>query len=156
MNKMKVTVPPSRIRLLENSECELELFGGATQKKLFLSINNGEDKSYHATRPSLAALKAYYAHVRATKPQSTPIHDSNTVLEGIESETRKVAGPEQVAAYMELVRHARAEPPKRIYLRRPHDNRVLTYDVGYQRVRKPNKHEVEKGIVKVAVAVKAR
>lgn len=108
---------------------------------------------YYAAKPCLAAVKAYYAQVRSQrqgKEEAELMSAQN--LESIEAEARSVASAEAVERYMALARSARSEPSTVIRLRRPDETKVRTYLVGYARVLRPNKHEVEKGIVKVAIA----
>lgn len=106
---------------------------------------------YYAKKPSLAAVKAYYSHIRSLKPEQEPMDAGN--IADIEREARKVVSDENlIHAYMQKVLNAKSEPSSYIRLRRPDENKVRTYFVGYERVLKPNKHEIEKGIVKVAVA----
>ena len=106
---------------------------------------------YYAKKPGLAAVKAYYAFNRSNKPAQ---HDLNlNGVDEIRKEANKVcANEEDLENYMTKVKQAKAEPSKIIHLRRPDENKIRTYTVGYERVIKPNKHEIAKGIVKVAFA----
>jgi hypothetical protein len=107
-------------------------------------------KVYYAKKPSLAATKAYYALVRSQKPSKEPM--PLTGLSEIEAHVASISTPEQTRVYMSKVKQAAVEPSAFVYLRRPEENKIRSYFVGYERVLKPNKHEVDKGIVKVAVA----
>jgi hypothetical protein len=168
--------------LKEHSECKVNLAnrmkGGSTSPKrnrdpatrasssqdMFMLVDENGDpmpsvksekavpyRVYYAKKPSLAAVKAYYALIRSTKPQQMPMSSSN--IEEIEKEALKIEADDTVVqSYMQKVRQAKSEPPSYIRLRRPDENKVRTYFVAYERVLKPNKHEIDKGIVKVAVA----
>jgi hypothetical protein len=106
---------------------------------------------YYAKKPSLAAVKAYYAQIRSLKPEQQMMDSSD--VNSIEAEAKKVVSDgDLIDKYMHKVRSAMTEPSSYIRLRRPDENKVRTYFVGYERVMKPNKHEIEKGIIKVAVA----
>jgi hypothetical protein len=107
-------------------------------------------RAYYARKPCLAAVKAYYALIRQMQPPTHPLSDEG--FDAIEMNAKKVATDEEVKIYMEKVRKTSAEPPAAIRLRRPHENKTREYWVSYQRVLKPNTHEVLKGITKVAVA----
>jgi len=106
-------------------------------------------RMYYAKKPAFAATKAYYALVRIQKPSKVPMPKAH--VEEIENHVQSLY-PEHLNDYMRKVREATAEPSSFIHLRRPDENTVKTYFVGYERVLKPNKHEISKGIVKVAVA----
>ena len=174
---MRLEIPPSRIHLLKNApECSISLSGGAERKRdrspatryskpqdIFLLVDDEgsplaaakSDRSlpfraYYAKKPCLAAVKAYYALMRHTKPQAISMSEDG--IEGIETEALNVADATEVEKYMKLVRSTKAEPSAIIRLRRPDENNVRSYYVSYKRVAKPNAHEIRKGITKVAVA----
>jgi hypothetical protein len=120
---------------------------------------------YEAAKPSFAAMKAYYALLRkrasdARAADRTVVASLLPALQPAESAAldaivRSVAAnAEEAERYMRKVATATAEEAAIIRLRRPHETRVYTYRVQYERVRRPNRHEVSKGIVKVAHAVK--
>lgn len=131
-----------------------------------LSRDDGEGGYvYDAAKPSFAAVKAYYALLRKRAVDSrvdaalitaAPLADlPDTDRRALEEVVRSHASDAAAAdAYMRKVAAATAEPPAVIRLRRPNETRVYTYRVQYERVRRPNRHEVAKGIVKVAHASK--
>ena len=180
---MKIQINPTRITLNEKNECPINLpkikksskrkiEGGnliSPQRKksfikdqdMFLLVDlNGTPiqssdkttlKSYFAKKPSLAAVKAFYSIIRAND-FSTTLMGGN--IDTIQEEALKYLPKQEVIKYMEKVKHSRSEPPATIYLRRPTSNKILHYTVQYQRVLKPNRHEIEKGITKVAHAIR--
>jgi len=107
-------------------------------------------KTYYAKKPSLAAIKAYYAYVRSQNLEKHKM--DNHGLDLIESNVTNVASRFEIDAYMKKVRNTYAEPDLVLYLRRPESNRVMKYLVGYERVSNPNRHEIMHGITKVAKA----
>jgi hypothetical protein len=109
--------------------------------------------AFYAKKPSLAAIKAYYSLIRRNS-FPTQLMGGGTDFQQIEHEALKHSSKEDVDKYMEKVKISRAEPESVIYLRRPDSNKVMKYTVSYERVLKPNKHEVQKGITKVAHATK--
>jgi hypothetical protein len=166
---MKIEIPPSRIHLRVHHECKLktkneDLDGGfLTQNTLdvFLLVDEFGNplpktkserstsyRTYHAKKPCLAAIKAYYALIRSTKPKSKLLPEKG--IDEIEKHALNVASEEDVKHYMDKVRQARAEPPAIIRLRRPDKNKIYEYIVSYKRVLKPNAHEIKKGITKVS------
>lgn len=168
---MKFQINPSRIKLIDSTECLLvspkkssrqTISGGAftTQDTFLLVDSKGNTmqnkdktlKTYNAKKPSLAAVKAYYSLVRGNDFPTTLMDSTNIHL--IREEALKIASKVDVDIYMEKVKHSRCEPPSVIYLRRPDSNKIMKYVVQYNRVLKPNKHEIEIGITKVAHAIK--
>lgn len=109
--------------------------------------------AFYAKKPSLAAIKAYYSLIRR-QSFPTKLMGGETMFESIEKEALKHVSQSHVDEYMKKVKLSRSEPDSIIYLRRPDSNKIYKYSVSYIRVLKPNKHEISKGITKVAHAVK--
>lgn len=115
---------------------------------------------YEASKPSFAAVKAYYAMIRkgggagAAAQHPLPAM-TDAAAAALRAHVASVAADdERVNAYMAKAAAATADAPIVIRVRRVHETRIHTYRVQYERVHKPNRHEVAKGIVKVAHAVK--
>lgn len=114
-------------------------------------IMSGENyKLYYAKKPAFAAVKAFYAFNRNEK--NTNLLPMSQFFDDIEEHVKRVTDEVSSKVYMDKVKAAKSEPPAMINIRRPEENKVRKYIVSYERVSKPNKHEIEKGIVKVAVA----
>lgn len=130
-----------------------------SDKKVYLVINSvgqpvrdqKEYKTYAAEKPFQAAIKAYYGLLRSQKPvpSQQPSEADFTRVADIVSHN---LSPEDAALYMSKVRRARLEIPALINIRRIDDSRIKTYVCYYNLIDNPNRHELNKGIVKVAKA----
>jgi hypothetical protein len=111
-------------------------------------------RMYYALKPSHAAVKAYYAYLRAVKPAGQQRLDATQEqLKAIRAAAIAHGSEgEALERYMNLAATARVPAPALVRLRRPEQNTTRSYIVGYLPVLKPNRHELQKGIVKVAHA----
>lgn len=153
---MKITVPPTRIKLFtENPDhaCSLKnntnshnyenIQGGeikkSKQKYVLMEINGKKVKEtqiYESSRPANAALKAYYAYSRTTKPL-----------------WKKMEIP-KTSEYYHILKDELFAPPATITIRKADSMKTMSYNAYYVPNTHPNKHELEKGIFKKSVITK--
>jgi hypothetical protein len=113
--------------------------------------DNREYKKYEAHKPYQAAIKAYYGLLRSKKPvPSTP--PSPEEIRFVIELVSKTLSVEDATVYASKLKSAMIEMPALINLRRIDDSKVKSYVCYYELIRNPNKHEISKGIVKVAKA----
>ena len=135
----------------KHSKADLEIFI-SEQHKNFVCENN--NIIYKAHKPQLAAIKAYYGMLRSCDRE-------NKILSKFSDEEYKLAiqnvssshkNDENIRNHIVKINNAMKEPGMLIELRKQGSNKVYKYFVEYQLIQSPNKHEMEKGIVKRAVA----
>ena len=176
---MKITLPASRFHLNSDPQtCTIKggevfsadgLSGGAlphqsplrasSDKNVYVVIGSDgfpvkehrEYKKYEAHKPYQAAIKAYYGLLRSKRPV-TSTEPSPQEIQRILDVVSRVLTPAETAAYANKLRSAKLEMPALINLRRIDDSKVKSYVCFYELIDKPNKHEISKGIVKVAKA----
>jgi hypothetical protein len=168
---MKIDLPRSRFHLKSTPHsCKIPtkaLEGGglpdplraSPHKNVYLVIGKdgfpvkekGEYKKYEAQKPYQAAIKAYYGLLRSKKPvQST--EPAQSEVQRIINVLSASISPPEMALYEAKLKSARIELPALIHLRRTDDSKVRSYVCFYELIEHPNKHEMSKGIVKVAKA----
>jgi len=105
---------------------------------------------YYAKKPAFAAIKAYSALARREKLEKSKMNSKE--LEKIEKYLLKQFPGKDISEYMNVAEKAEKTASAFIYLRKPDNNKIKSYSVGYERILEPNRHEFEKKIVKKAVA----
>ena len=163
---MRIKLPASRFKMAEESEQVCSLGGGSagsaplrnpSSKKVYIVLDtNGlpvkdsanNYKTFAADQPSQAAIKAYYGLLRSKKtPGRTP---TPTELANVSDIVGHLVNNEDLEEFMKKVRKATLEPPALIRIRRIDSPKVKSYVAWYELINNPNKHELRKGIVKVA------
>lgn len=165
---MQFRIPPSRIKLSSNeTDCKIRnsprIRAPQREDNIFLLVDeNGNPiqntnsekvlpfRVYYAKKPAFAAIKAYSALTRIEKQEQEKMDEKE--LDVINSFLNKYYDEETVKEYMISAKRAKKAPPAFINLRKPESNKIKTYFVEYERILEPNKHEVNKKIVKKAVA----
>jgi hypothetical protein len=146
---MQVTIDPSLILLLkEPAACSInpKVPKPKTTGYMLVTKEGTNLRTYEAKKPSLAAIKAYYSYLRAHKSAwTTPLIDSPKIAEQIRSHVKSET------VMTKIMSQTRA-PPGVVLLRKLGENKVRKYLVRYEPDLAPNKHQIEKGIFKVAVA----
>lgn len=143
-----------------------------------LAVNNGSGagrtfRSYYAQKPAMAAVKAFYAYIRSPEGKATFMSHQNDTKR-LHSDTdrhelrsyydqltehmadmalRGLVTPAQREVFME--RYMLLNPKiftfsVELWLRENSSEVFRCYHVGYEPVTNPNRHEIERGINKVA------
>ena len=148
---MQFAIDPKHITLMGSaSACELS--GGESKAKSVFMLVTEEGtniRTYEAKKPAQAAIKAYYAFLRSHKQAwSQPLLENPRIAETLRSHLKTI---EREHVMHQLERATRA-PPGIVRLRKIGENKIRTYLVKYEPDLTPNKHQVDKGIFKTAVA----
>jgi hypothetical protein len=147
---MQFTIDPKHITLM-GSASACELAGGETKKSVYMlvSAEGTNIRTYEAKKPAQAAIKAYYAFLRSHKQVWTqPLLENPRIAETLRSHLKSIER-EHVMHKMESATRA---PPGIVRLRKTGENKIRTYLVKYEPDLTPNRHQVDKGIFKTAVA----
>ena len=111
-------------------------------------------RSYSAAKPSQAAMKAFYSFMRTPTGKALAGGAARTAGAPSRWVAPLDAPPATLAAY--AARRAAESPSPslvaKVCLRRADENRVRRYAVRYVDVERPNRHEVARGITRVAWA----
>jgi hypothetical protein len=136
-------VPPSRIHLLNHEHgCKVELKGGQKEEAYILLNNDNSltSKTYVASKPSKAAIKAYYSLIR--NMNSVIFEDMNYhLLNEIKDEK-----------FLKSARQSKMPPKLEIKLMK--GKKIYNYYVEYVCNVNPNSHELKHCITKIAKATK--
>ena len=142
---MSYYVLPSRIRLhQEDHGCDIktELKGGLKENSYMLlhEDNTLTNKVYVATKPSKAAIKAYYSQIRDMDSSKFELLEKSQITFS------------QDEKYLKALQDTRM-PPK-LLIKLMCGKKIYSYSVEYVCNTNPNAHELKHCITKVAKATK--
>jgi hypothetical protein len=149
---MQFQIDPAKIFLIDApASCPMPKPKPSTQTTGFMLVNKdgANIRTYDAKKPAQAAIKAYYSYLRAHKQNWTQkLLDSAKHEHQLRAHLKSHDREHKMDSILAMTR----APPGIVRLRKLGDNKVRTYIVRYEPDLAPNKHQIDRGIFKTAVA----